>query len=88
MPAETPPVWKQEEDLLEALRQVAPPDAWLLLVSSQPGPAGTPAYAGVYLMRSEVGEWAADRLPALPAALRKRFAALLAAMRDENGTRR
>jgi len=85
MPAETPPVWKQEEDLLEALRQVAPPDAWLLVVGSQPGPAGTPAYAGVYLTHSAAGEWAASALPELPAALQKRFVALLAAMRAENG---
>jgi len=84
MPAETPPVWKQEEDLLEALRKTAPPAAWLLVVNCQPGPAGTPAYASAYLTRSEAGEWAAGSLPELPAALRKRFVALLAAMRDEN----
>jgi len=85
MPAETPPVWKQEEQLLEALRQVAPPDAWLLVVGSQPGSAGKPACAGVYLTHSAAGEWAASALPALPAALQKRFVALLAAMRAENG---
>ena len=84
MATETLPVYKQEEQLLEALRQVAPPDAWLLVVGSQPGPAGQPAYAGVCLTRSAAGEWAASSLPALPAALQKRFVALLAAQREEN----
>ncbi len=85
MPTEALPVYRQEEQLLEALPKLAPPDAWLLVVNSRPGPAGTPLYAGTYLTRSAEGEWAAGSLPDLPAALRKRFVALLAAVREEDG---